>query len=71
MADMTINDALMYFDKLSDGDKEYFLEIAKKQLIELKRKQLVDRVAEAEKNYKTGDFKSGKVEDLLRDLSND
>ncbi len=71
MSQITINDALNDFQKLSDNDKEYFLEIAKKQMIEVKRKQLADRVAEAEKNYAEGKSKSGDADALLKDLEND
>jgi hypothetical protein len=71
MPGITVNDALNDFEKLSDGDKEYFLEIANKQLIELRRKHLADRVAEAEQNYSSGKTKSGGTKDLLKDLAND
>lgn len=71
MSQITINDALNDFQKLSDSDKEYFLEIAKKRMIEVKRKQLANRVAEAEKNYAEGKSKSGNVDALLKDLESD
>ena len=71
MSEITINEALDNFQKLSDFDKEYFLEIANKQLIELKRKQLANRVAEAEHNYRSGHYKTGDVNALLKDLNDD
>jgi hypothetical protein len=71
MADITINDALNDFQKLNDVDKEYFLEIARKQLIELKRKNTNDRVSEVEEKYRTGKIKSGDTDDLLKDLNDD
>jgi hypothetical protein len=71
MAEMTINDALSDFQKLNDVDKEYFLEIARKQLSELKRKNISTRVSEAEENYGAGKIKSGSHEELLKDLNDD
>jgi hypothetical protein len=71
MPDTTINNVLNDFEKLDDNDKEFFLELATKQLTELKRKKLVDSVREAEQNYKAGNIKSGSVDDLLKDLDND
>ncbi|MCL4550160.1 MAG: hypothetical protein M1495_16515 [Bacteroidetes bacterium] len=71
MADITINDALNDFQKLNDVDKEYFLEIAQKQLIELKRKDINGRVSEIEENFRAGKIKSGGSEELLKDLNND
>ncbi len=71
MADITIDDALEDFQKLNDTDKEYFLEIARKQLVELKRKNISNRVAEAEENYNAGKIKSGRVDELLKELNDD
>lgn len=71
MADVTINDVLNDFDKLNDADKEFFLEIARKQYIEQKRNQIADRIKEAEQNYTDGKTKSGDVDSLLKDLNDD
>ena len=70
MADVTINDVLNDFDKLDSVDKEHFLEVANKQLMELKRSQLADRVKETNNNYVKGNTKSGNTEGLLKDLEN-
>ena len=71
MGGMTLNDALDHFKKLNDVDKEYFLEIARKQLIELKRNSLSSRVSDAEANYSNGDVKSGGSDELFKDLTDD
>ena len=71
MADVTINDVLNDFDKLDSNEKEYFLEIARKQLIEQRRNKIADRVKEADQNYIKGITKSGKADELLKDLEND
>ncbi len=71
MADITIDDALENFQKLNDTDKEYFLEIARKQLIELRRKNIGNRVSEIEENYASGKTKNGAADELLKDLNDD
>ncbi len=71
MADVTINDVLNDFDKLDSNEKEYFLEIARKQLIEQRRNKIADRVKEADQNYIKGITKSGRAGELLKDLEND
>lgn len=71
MPDITINDALDDFQKLNEVDKEYFLEVARKQMIELRRKNTGDRVSEVEEKYRTGKIKSGSTDDLLKDLNDD
>ncbi len=71
MSEVTINDLLNNFSKLNDADKEYFLEVAHKQIIEDKRIKLSERVKEAEQNYNRDNVKSGDAEKLLRDLDND
>lgn len=71
MPEITINDVLNDFKKLGDSDKEYFLEVARKQLIELKRNHIADRVKEAEQNYNSGKTKVGNADELLKDLGND
>ncbi len=71
MAEVTINDVLNDFDKLDSNDKEYFLEVARKQLIEQRRNKIADRVKEADQNYSKGITKSGKANELLKDLEND
>lgn len=71
MSEITINDLLNDFSKLNDADKEYFLEVAQKQIIEYKRIKLTERVKEAEQNYRQNKVNSGDAEKLLRDLNND
>ncbi len=71
MPSIALKDLLENFKDLADDEKEYFLEIAKKQLIEFKRYKIADRAKEAEENYKAGKVLSGNEESLLRDLEND
>ncbi len=71
MSSIALNKLLENFEELPDDEKEYFLDVAKKQLIEFRRYQIAGRVKEAEGNYNAGNVKSGDKESLLRDLEND
>jgi hypothetical protein len=71
MSSIAFKDLLENFNELADDEKEYFLEIAKKQLIEFKRYKIADRAKEAEENYKAGKVSSGNIESLLKDLRDD
>lgn len=49
-------------------DKEYAVDVIKKQLIETKRKAIARRAKEAMTNLKKGMIKRGTVKDLYKDL---
>ncbi len=71
MRNSTINKLIEDFNHLSLEEREYLIEIAKKQLIEAKREKIAKRAAEAENNYQKGKVKSGSVKDLHKDLESD
>ena len=48
---------------------EHFLDIVSKRFVEFRRAKLSNRVKEAEVNYKTGNVKSGDLNDLWEDLN--
>ena len=50
----TINTVIEEFNHLPLEDEEYTIEIMKKQLIEKKRQDILQRAKEAEDNYKNG-----------------
>jgi transcriptional regulator with AAA-type ATPase domain len=59
------------FSRLSLEDQEMLLDLLKKRNIEQKRMRIVREVKEAQREYKKGLTKRGKVEDLMRDLESD
>ena len=52
-------------------DKEYVVDIVKKQLVEAKRDAIAKRDKEAMDNLKKGLVKKGTVKDLYKDLEGD
>ena len=52
-------------------DKEYAIDVIKKQLIEAKRDAIAKRAKEAMANLKKGLVKKGTVKDLYKDLEGD
>ncbi len=71
MSAVSLKNLLENFTALADEEKEYFLDIAHKQIIELRRYKFAERVKEAEENYKAGKVSSGSLDDLLKDMDND
>lgn len=59
------------FNHLPIEEKEYALEVIKKQLIELKKEAIAKRAREASDNYKTGNINVGDIESLYKDLESD
>ena len=59
------------FHHLPLDDKEYVLDIIKKQLIDSKRDAIVKRAMEASSNYKKGKVKKGTLKYLREDIESD
>ena len=64
----TLNKLVEDFSLLPLDDKEYALDLIKKQLIEAKRNAIVRRAQEAKANLKKGLVKKGTIKDLFKDL---
>ena len=71
MRNSTLNRFIENFNNLSLEEREYLIELAKKQLIEAKRERIAEIAKNAEKNYKKGKVKSGTVKELFKDLESD
>jgi ribosomal protein S1 len=71
MENTTLNKIIEDFSSLSLDEKEYVLEIIRKQLIESRREAIAQRAEEAMVNLKEGRVKKGTVQDLYRDLESD
>jgi ribosomal protein S1 len=68
MSNTTLNKLIDDFSQLALEDKEYAVDVIKKQLIEAKRKAIARRAKEAMTNLKKGMIKRGTVKDLYKDL---
>lgn len=71
MSITTLNKIIEDFCQLPLDDKEYALDIIKKQLIEAKRDAIAKRAKEAMANFKKRMVKRGTVKDLYKDLESD
>lgn len=71
MSTSELDNIVTTFNALMLDDKEYLVRIFKKQIIELKRTELLNDIKSAEEEYRLGKNKSGYVSDLLKDLEND
>jgi len=71
MGSATLNKLIEDFSHLPLDDKEYAIDIIKKQLIEAKREAIAKRAKDAMTNLKKGKVKSGTVKELYKDLESD
>ena len=67
----TLNKVIEDFSHLPLDDKEYTVEIIRKQLIEAKRVAISKRAKEAMVNFRKGNSKIGDIKELYRDLESD
>ncbi len=71
MANATVNKVITDFSLLPTEEKEYALEIIKKQMIEAKREAIAKRAKKATAKLKKGMVKRGTLKDLYKDLEID
>ena len=71
MGTKTLNKLIEDFNLLPLEDKEYAIDVIKKQLGEAKRNAIAKRAKEAMTNLKKGLVKKGTVKDLYKDLEGD
>ena len=71
MGTTALNKLIEDFSQLPVDDKEYAVDVIKKQLTEAKRDAIAKRAKEAMANLKKGAIKKGTVQDLYKDLEID
>lgn len=71
MSSTTLDKLIDDFKLLPLDDKEYAIDIIKKQLAEAKREAIARRAKEAMANLKKGMIKRGTVKELYKDLESD
>ena len=67
----TLNKIIEDFSHLPLDDKEYAVEVIRKQLIEAKRAAIAKRAKEAMVNFRKGNSKIGDIKELYKDLESD
>jgi ribosomal protein S1 len=71
MSTAVLNKLIEDFSQLPMDDKEYAVDVIKKQLTEAKRDAIAKRAKEAMANFKKGAIRKGTVQDLHKDLEID
>ncbi|MFZ3122594.1 MAG: hypothetical protein WA104_04400 [Thermodesulfovibrionales bacterium] len=71
MSSSTINNLIEDFSHLKLDDKEYAVDVIKKQLIDAKREAIAKKAKEAIANLRKGMVKRGTLKELYRDLESD
>lgn len=65
----TFDEALEMVDSMTIEEREQFLEILQKRLIDEKREELVKTIREAKQEYRKGKIKTGTVDALMREIA--
>ena len=65
---LTVNDILQDVSGLSIEDQDFLVQTLTKRLAELRRRQIVERIQEAEANYQSGKVTIGTVADLMNQV---
>jgi hypothetical protein len=68
---VTLNKIIEDFSHFPLDDKEYAVEVIRKQLIEAKRVAIAKRAKEAMANLRKGNSKIGDIKELYKDLESD
>ncbi|MDP3048478.1 MAG: hypothetical protein Q8N12_03485 [Thermodesulfovibrionales bacterium] len=71
MSSSNINNLIEDFSHLKLDDKEYAVDVIKKQLIDAKREAIAKKAKEAISNLRKGMVKRGTLKELYRDLESD
>ena len=71
MSTTALNKLIEDFNHLPMDDKEYAVDVIKKQLTEARRDAIAKRAKEAMANLKKGAIRKGTVQDLYKDLEID
>jgi ribosomal protein S1 len=71
MSTTALNRLIEDFSQLPMDDKEYAVDVIKKQLTEAKRNAIAKRAKEAMANLKKGAVRKGTAQDLYKDLEID
>jgi ribosomal protein S1 len=71
MSTTALNKLIEEFSQLPMDDKEYAVDVIRKQLTEARRNAIAKRAKEAMVNFKKGAARKGTVQDLYKDLEID
>ena len=71
MSQTILHKVIEDFNHLSLDEREYVIDVVKKQVIEAKRDAIAKRSKEAMANLKKGKIKTGTVKELYEDLESD
>jgi len=71
METATINKAYEIYNELSFDDKEMFLDLINKQIVDERRDAIFERAKESEKNFSEQKCFTGNVNEIMEFLEND
>ena len=64
----TLQIAIDVVEQLSEEDQAYLIDIIYRRLVEKRREELVQEVAEARESYRIGQARRGSIDELMAEL---
>lgn len=64
----TLQTAIEVVEQLSEEDQAYLIDIIYRRLVEKRREELVQEVAEARESYRIGQVRRGTIDELMAEL---
>jgi hypothetical protein len=64
----TLQNAIEVVEQLSEEDQAYLIDIIYRRLVEKRREELIQEVAEARQSYRIGQVRRGTIDDLMAEL---
>ena len=64
----SFNDALQVVEQLSIEEQEDLIDIVRHRVAEVNRQRLIDRVKEADEEYKAGKYSPATAEEIMREI---
>lgn len=70
MIDNAFHNVIDKVETLSDDQQELLVDIIKKRLIEKRREEIAENILKVKNEYKSGNYSTGDVDDLIKALKN-
>ena len=64
----SFNDVLQVVERLSLEEQEDLIDIVRHRVAEVNRQRLIDRVKEADEEYKAGKYSPATAEEIMREI---
>jgi hypothetical protein len=65
---ITFNDLIEKVEELNMGDRELFIDIIQKRMIEYRKKEILKDIRQGRKDYKNNKVHRGSIQNLIKEI---